>query len=621
MIKSVRRVEKKNIFQETFDTEDNGIIEENLSVEDLNIENQSLVRMEMNMIEYPLFSKNPRRKVGQRIKYFFNNKKDVYIVVSPTSGDYVPGEFEERVFIALTKIMKNKGYQQTFYVSVSEIYNQLNCNNPVFFDRIKKAIIRLSQSSYEFRNTLYSNKSNGVIEDSIHTNILNVRIVSLKDRVELRETQFDDKRIKEVYEITISKHFYDNIIRKGYLVYDSATLLSIDSSITRTIYMLINKRRFTDLYLKIPIVYLIKRIPLKFEAKNVQRTVKTIENSCTTLVEMGLISKYEIIKNGKWVDAEVEFFFDEIHNKIKQIHFYEEKDNFERNLEQLDLSLLISHTEEENLGLLEIKKEREAKIVTDDMVESIFKRLPNKARELKTMFKAIKESITLHGIEKVGYVADYVKSQKVGNIRSYFLQALEKGWADDFMEKAKRKRNEASVMTEQKIHKKLYSNEDIEEIKRIIEMLPLTTYTTLENSVYREYIEKCGMEGMIQKKAFERGKEGMIVEYIIKNKLLEGLRLQVEDMGIPQVTEIEEIQMTTPIEKKVIVEIEEKFESFSSYKFKVFELMDGKIEMAEVKKILDFLSLEKEFFGTIGNYKFSLTFKENNLSKIMIMMK
>ena len=35
------------------------------------------------------------------------------------------------------------------------------------------------------------------------------------------------KRTKEIYVIMLSQHFYENIVRKGYLVFDADDLLNI----------------------------------------------------------------------------------------------------------------------------------------------------------------------------------------------------------------------------------------------------------------------------------------------------------------------------------------------------------------------------------------------------------
>ncbi|MGL6114006.1 replication initiator protein A [Cetobacterium sp. SF1] len=591
-------------------------LEENLSVEELNIENPSLIRMDMNLIEYPLFSKNNHRRVNQSIKYFFNNDKDVYIMVKPISGDYIPGDFEERVFIALLKIMKKRGFQQTFYVSATEILDEFGLTNKAYYKRIKQSITRLAETSYVFKNTLYFSKIKKNIEDIVNTNIMTIRTITLNSNEDLRKELYNDNRIKEIYEITISKYFYDNIIRKGYLVYDSNTLLGIENSTTRTIYMLINKLRFQNLYLKIPSLYLIKRIPLKFNKTTISRTIKSLERCCKELLEKKLILNYNIIKNRKWEESEIEFFFDESHNTIKQKNFYADKKEFTNVITNFDSSLLISHTEEESLSpLLEVKKELEKNTPTNEMVEIILNKMPMKARELKTIPKLIKDAIKAYGMETVEAVAEYMKLHKVSNIRSYFSQALEKGWADEYILTKKKLKDREEKKLEQKSLDLIEINpfeEEKKKIKECFDTLSKDEKEKIEANAYIDYIEQCGQEGIIQKKAFKLGKEGIILEFLFKEKYFEKEEEKKEET-IEKIITVEEKLENIFIANELI-----KFDTFSAFKFRIFELLEGKIEVKSLKRILDFLNLEYEFHSKVDKYLLDLKYSDGDKSKIII---
>ncbi|MGL6131991.1 MAG: replication initiator protein A [Fusobacteriaceae bacterium] len=408
-------------------------LEENLSVEDMELSNLDLVRVDMNVIEYPLFSKNNHRKKNQSVKYFFNNDRDRYIKISPIVGDYIPGELEEKVFIVLLKIVKRKGFPSTFYVSSSEIISELGNINKAYYDRVKKALLRLSRTHYDFKNTLYLNKINQTVNQLISTNILNLEIIELARDKNLQK-EYNDSRIKEVYKISISDHFYENIIRKGYLVYDAKTLLELDGSISRSLYMLLTKLRYEKLHLQLPILYLIKRIPLKYEEKNLYRTVKTLESACVELVKKQLIQSFNLVKNKNWKDAEIEFFFSQEHNQIKQLNFFDDKNYFANIINGNDQNqLMISYTEESETLLDKIKKEHQEKHITDEDVERIMKILPEKASKLKTLPKFLKISAQTHGLEHLMKVAEYVKNQKPRSVLGYFSKALEQNWAADYI--------------------------------------------------------------------------------------------------------------------------------------------------------------------------------------------
>ncbi|MEG1808197.1 MAG: hypothetical protein RR265_08700, partial [Cetobacterium sp.] len=78
---------------------------EDISIDEKYIKNKALVRMDMNIVQFPIFSKNTKRKKNEITTYFFNKNRDTYITVKPSSGELIPGEGEERVFIALMKLM------------------------------------------------------------------------------------------------------------------------------------------------------------------------------------------------------------------------------------------------------------------------------------------------------------------------------------------------------------------------------------------------------------------------------------------------------------------------------------------------------------------------------------
>ncbi|MGX6592794.1 hypothetical protein ACWMNP_11980 (plasmid) [Cetobacterium ceti] len=46
--------------------------------------------MNLYLIQFPIFSKNTKRKVNQIVPYFFNKNRDTYIAVTPQAGDYIP---------------------------------------------------------------------------------------------------------------------------------------------------------------------------------------------------------------------------------------------------------------------------------------------------------------------------------------------------------------------------------------------------------------------------------------------------------------------------------------------------------------------------------------------------
>ncbi len=639
---------------QVIDTGPSEIVEKFLDVSEIeNEKNHSLVRIDINMIEYPLFTKSTSKKKNQIIRYFFNRSKEAYIQVNPTSGDYIPGELEERVFIALLKIMRDKRYNNMFYTTISEILTNMGIAQDSFkgfYGRISKALIRLSQTSYTFKNSLYSNKIKGIIEEQINTNIMNIHMISVKQAQESEKELFTDRRIKEVIKVSISEHFYDNIIRKGYLVYDSQLLLSMDNPITRALYMLINKLRFNRMYIKVLSINLIKRIPLSENIQKIGRTIKVIEKSCQELKKMNLIENYTVIKNSKWMESEFEFYFNESHNELKQTYFYDDKNHFD--------NLLITHTDsgvdlksDGNHQFEAVKAETVDRIPTNEKLEEILKRLPSKARELKTLPKVIKDGIRQYGFEHIKFVAEYIKVQRVSNIRSYMIQALSKGWAEDYILQQKKntaekaKNNNLKLLeidTEVLAEKRIDENKFLE-INAFWEKFTPEIKSKIERDAYNDYILMCGVEGKIQKMAFNAAKDKIIKDYLMKNiskytaqeskisknnfeEAMSKENIEIIEMTSAEVdrneileslkTKKDIIEINTAQESKNI-EIKRIYKNMSMFQLDLLDLLEGE-NIKEVNKIIRLLGITKFFEGELGRLHLVLEYNEDEESVIKI---
>lgn len=670
---------------EIIDTGPSEIVEKFLDVSEVENEKQhSLVRIDINVIEYPLFTKNPRRKKNQIIRYFFNRDKEAYIQVNPTSGDFIPGEFEERVFIAILKIMRDKKYNNEFYTRPSEILYNMGIpqtSYKSFYKKITLALQRLSQTSYTFKNSLYSNKMKGIIDDKINTNIMNIRIITLNQAEKDEMEYFQDKRTKEVIKISISNYFYDNIIRKGYLVYDSQLLLNMDSPITRALYMLVNKLRFNKFHLRVLALSLIKKIPLSDDAKSLGRSIKSLEKSCRQLKEMDLISDFNVIKQGKLVQTEIEFFFEEKHNAIKQSFFYDDKNHFD--------NLLITYTDKGEEGeiiteseeaLIEIQKERENVTPTENKINEIFDLLPPRAKELKTMPGTIKDAIRQYGFEYVKYTAEYLSKNKVTKIRSYFMQALEKGWAEQFMtiekDKSKKKKEQLTLntMEMQKNDNNILNIDNSSEVKERknklyneYKLLSEEEQEKITKEVFDDYIKMSGqvVANPVLKMAFQRAKVTLIKEYLYKrdaekinevpknsekdkkdmkeihmgtlifgddfNKTKETAEKNVEDiykdMKIEDITFVEEKEEENSDKKvkksDIIYDMKKVYNEISLFQMELLDALESlkTIEQETQDKIVRIVGISKHFEATVGGFYIKIEYVKDKESTIKIIKK
>ncbi len=504
---SVFKKDKDFLEIESEVTGETSYLEEDVYVPEEIVKNKSLIRMDMNIVQFPIFSKNAKRKKNEVTTYYFNKNRDTFIIVKPPQGELIPGEGEEKIFIALMKIMKDKGMQQEFYVTAGEIKDAAKMTSNSYITDIKKALFRLSDTIYYFKNTLYSNELTTIIKEKINTPILTFSSLSLTDtkNSDLKK-RVNDKRVKEVFCIKISDHFYRNIVKRGYLVYDSEILLGIHSGVARTLYMLLEKIRFENLYVKESIFALIKKIPLKYEKKSLPTTIKTLEKSFNELKQKDLIKDFKFIKETTWLEADVEVFFSENHNSLKQERF--EEDNNE--LKNIYNTLAISYTEKN------IEAETPTSIVTKEMVEEIVNILPKKAQGLKSIPKTVFDSIQKYGYEKVKAAAIYLKNQKnLTSPRAYFLKTLENNWAADIVIEELKVKAKASTEESKPIYSIPEENvKNYDKAEKYFNSLSLEEKKEIENKSYIEYIQKCGQETKIQKLAFERGKNKIIYEYI-----------------------------------------------------------------------------------------------------------
>ncbi|MEG0236547.1 hypothetical protein [Cetobacterium sp.] len=231
-------------------------------------------------------------------------------------------------------------------------------------------------------------------------------------------------------------------------------------------------------------------------------TIKTLEKAFNELKNKNLIKDFKFLKPTTWLEADVEVYFDEKHNELKQERFNE--DNSE--LKSIYNTLAISFTEKN------IEEAIPVTVVTNDMIFEVLNTMPLKAKNLKSMPKTIKDSLEKYGYEKVKAAAVYLdKQKKLTSPRAYFLKVLENGWADELIIKNQVLKNSPNLSTDN------FQNNDIKDYSKIenfYNSLSNKEQEEIENKAYVEYIKKCGQETKIQQLAFKAGKKQIIYTYI-----------------------------------------------------------------------------------------------------------
>ena len=515
----------------------------------------NVIRLEMNTIELPLFSKNPKRTKNEIKVYHFKTDKSSYLEIEAPAGFAIPGEFEERVFIGLTKIMKKNNYSRKFVVSVNEILESLGLSNPIYYKKIKDSLVLLSKTNYTFFNSLYSNKDSGVLDKEVISSIMNVTVITRKDDVSKNIDAFDDGRVREVYEIVLSDYFYNNIITKGYMAFDAEKLLLIDNSIARSIFTMVEKWRGYKLYLRRPVFFIARRIPLKWNKTQIKRTVDIIEKALIVLKSSNLIDGYKIVREKKWELAEVEITFTEEHNKTKRETFFTEKNEFD------NFEMVVTETEER------------LKDYSPGDIDEILSLFPERVQQMKTMESFINDSVKKYGFDYVKFTSEYVSIKKPKSYKNYLAQALENNWADEYIAGKKLKeqkvvKEEPKEIIEEAVIMNKYSFDDF--VNYSVELQEEIT-----DKVYADFLkESDSADNKTMRGIFEKSKKALIVKYINGNEIIET---------------IEEVT------KNKIDEITGQYISITKFLFEVSEVANNKEIPFSIEKVAPIFKVFNEF--------------------------
>lgn len=421
--------------------------------------NDELIRLEMNTIEFPLFTKNKRIKENLILTYEFNYKKNQYLKVTPLADNRIPGEFEEKIFFAIMKLYKKNGHNQTvytdFYTLISEMGITYTGNS---LGKVKKGLKALSTTNYEFNNLFYSNEIGGILNDNIITNMFTIRRINFKEAQVIENEEFLDsfrnRKIKEIIQIKFTGHFYENIIRRGYLYFDRQNLLQIENSTSRTIYIMLTKWRNSELYIKRYSKFLASRIPLSWKKSNVPRTVKILNAAFEDLKNKELIQNYKFNSDNGYDTSYFEVWFEEkhnkrYHNKVKNIIHddLEITDEIKENM----ILMLPDKSSEDNYPVYEQTLTKQAR--------ELYERLPEAAKDLKTLRKRFEKYLKKYDYEYLKGAIDYTSKNAKKSYGKYLDECINNYWHEGFVSDKQK-----LVLTKEKNKTIGYTSEEKEEL-------------------------------------------------------------------------------------------------------------------------------------------------------------
>ena len=597
-------VSNENLVETTFRATE--LIEEFFDVLDYET-SSSLIRMEMNVIEFPIFSKNPKIKKNQILKYYFSKDKKSFLEIVPPVNESIPNEFDERVFISLLKIMKQKGSHKTFYCSITDIVDNLKVSDSTkkgMYSKIKSSILKLSKTSYSFFNLFYLGPLNKKLDDLITTPLITSRILTLKDADSKEKDMFKDKRTKELYKINIADDIYNNITDKGYLVFDSDVLLNIKDPVVRSLYTQITKWRFNSLYLKKPVSYIAQKIPLSWKGTMKFKSVKKISDSLSILKDMQLITDYNFIKVNKIENGEFEIFFSDEHNKVKQQLFYQDK---------IDYNNLI-HSVEERENINYPKNE------IDSAINEIINVFGTKGLVLKTLPSVLKEAIKKYVFEYVKYTAEYTIINAKISLMKYFKDALVNNWAEEYILKKKNKESikqkkleieEAVIIETPKEEKKSFSWDEFEKLSK-------KSQNKLTELAYSNFLKETKSSGdNEQKKIFKRAEKIYITalyDEFLKVKEEEKKELEIlekiREFDLEENLEIKK-EKTSISNKYAYKNVEVKeYSGMSNFTMELYLVVKKKNTEVSLEDIASSLNIFKEYED---KYYYAVYNSETNL--------
>ena len=250
---------------------------------------KNIIRMEMNSIEYPLFTKNKKIKENVGMKYVFNTEKEQYLEIKPVINERIPSEFDERLYIGMLNILREQGYKRKIYFNYKKLMDMSKiAYNGRSLSLVKRALERLGTTSFIFNNCFYSNPQMGILKNKVVTKILSYREINLDKAIKIDDNLqsfFSNGRIKDIIEVTFDDNFFDNIISKGYLYFNADDLQKLEYDISRSLYTMMTKWRNKNMYLKRYSKFLASRIPLSWKKENIATSIKSIKRAMEELKE------------------------------------------------------------------------------------------------------------------------------------------------------------------------------------------------------------------------------------------------------------------------------------------------------------------------------------------------
>jgi len=304
-----------------------------LGTDDLPILPNGCISYEVNLMEFPVFTKN--KKIGKNVsmKYVFNEEKEEYIKIIPSNNDEqisnkIPQEFDEKIFYGLLRIYEENGNKEIIsdYASLMAA-SGVRYNKGKNVLRTKDSLERLRKSEIVFNGIYFdmAAKDQGkadYIKRTKSINLLsNLEFIEYYKYIELEKGDYKENlrqyfekhnNIKTLFRARLNKDMVSNIDSKAFKYFKHQDLIDIENSTARKLYVMLTKWRHwqKSSNLKRSVKFLASRIPLSWKKGNISMTVRSLLRACENLKKLKKIADFEHEKKGKLTDSFIIFYFE-----------------------------------------------------------------------------------------------------------------------------------------------------------------------------------------------------------------------------------------------------------------------------------------------------------------------
>ena len=303
----------------------------NLDAKDIEILPEGSIKYELNLIEFPIFSKNRSIKEHTSKKYIFSEKDNEYLIITPSNeredvSKKILQEFDEQIFYGLMRIYEETGERQIIsnYPEVLKISGIKYTNKNVH--RVKDSLERMKGCTITFNACFFTKGTEGKsIRENKKINLLSaLRVISINDKSARNyKTAFDKHaNLKEIFVATLNEDLVKNLNNKIHKYFKIEDLTEINNATARKIHIMLTKWRYwqKENPMRRTSKFLASRIPLSWKKVNIPQTIKSLEKACNQLKELGKISDFEINREGKLENSTIDFYFENKNDVLEKLN-------------------------------------------------------------------------------------------------------------------------------------------------------------------------------------------------------------------------------------------------------------------------------------------------------------